>query len=217
MFKDIVVLPLLTGLSTGIYCLSCCFPFLAPLLVSEARSKRGNLGVVLKFIFGRFLGSLMFGAVIGFLGEKINNILFQNILNISLIILSVFLILHALGLLSQRKNRFCQIMKKFNPRLPFLMGIFLGINVCPPFLISLTYVFSLQSVFKGMFYFLMFFVGSSFYFLPLFFLGFLNKMKEFRLIGRVTALIVGIIFFFYGLYGILEAEVASRWFLGYGF
>jgi len=84
------------------------------------------------------------------------------------------------------------------------MGFLMGINICPPFLMSLAYVFSLHSAFKGIIYFLMFFLGTTLYFLPVAFLGFLGKMKEFRLIARVAGLIVGFAFLTYGIYYIIR-------------
>lgn len=202
--QEIFITPFLSGLSVGIYCFAYCIPFIAPFMVSEARETKEDFSVVLKFISGRFLGYLSFGAVVGFLGETIADEKINLILILSLMLLSVILILHALGLLKQNRFSFCAKIKNFNPKLPLLMGFLMGINICPPFLLSLTYVFTLGSVLKGMVYFLMFFLGTSCYFLPIFFLGFLNELKEFQLAGRVSGLIVGIFFLAYGLYYIIR-------------
>jgi hypothetical protein len=60
---------------------------------------------------------------------------------------------------------------------------------------------------KGIVYFIFFFIGTSLYFLPLFFLSYLNRLKEFQFIGRVSAIIVGTLFFIYGIYNILRGGV----------
>jgi len=153
--------------------------------------------MILKFIFGRFSGYVLFGAIFGYLGERINNSTVNLILIISLMALSLLLIIYASGLLKQKS--WCS-GKFFREKSPLLMGFFMGINICPPFLMSLAYVFTLHSAVKGIIYFIMFFLGTSIYFLPLVFLGFLGKMKEFRLIARISALIVGIVFLIYGIY-----------------
>lgn len=200
---EILVAPFLLGLSAGIYCLTYCIPFVAPVMISEARQNKGNFWVLTKFISGRFLGYVAFGAIFGYLGARINNTILNFILIVALILLSVILILHALGLMKPHRPAFCRKIKKYNPKIPLLMGFLMGVNICPPFLMSLTYVFTLHSATKGLIYFLMFFLGTTLYFIPLFFLGFLNKMKEFQLVGRVSALAVGILFFAYGFYQIL--------------
>jgi sulfite exporter TauE/SafE len=76
------------------------------------------------------------------------------------------------------------------------------VNICPPFLISVAYVFTLHSMVKGIVYFLVFFAATTVYFLPLFFLGFLGKLNEFRAVARVSAVLVGLLFMAYGVYAI---------------
>ena len=200
--QEIFVAPFLLGLSIGIYCFAYCAPFIAPFMVSQARERKENFLVISKFISGRFLGYMVFGAIFGYLGEKIQDSTVNLILIIALMLLSCLLILHGLGLMKSKRFSFCRRFKKYNPKLPVLMGFLMGVNICPPFLMSLTYVFSLHSVLKGMIYFLMFFIGTTLYFLPVAFLGYLNKIKEFQWVGRVSALVVGSFFLVYGVYHI---------------
>jgi len=203
MFQFLVS-PFLLGLSVGIYCFSYCLPFAAPLMVTEEKKRKENFFIVLKFIIGRFFGYLAFGALFGYLGQKINNLQISLFINGALIALSLFLIIHALGLMGPKYFPFCERLKRYNNKLPFLMGFLMGVNVCPPFLMSVAYVFNLKSVFLGMVYFLMFFLATSIYFLPLFFLGFLNKLKAFQKAARLAALMVGVLFFIYGVYYIIK-------------
>lgn len=195
----------LTGLSVGLFCLSYCAPFVAPFLVAEERKTKKNFSLILQFILGRFFGYILFGAIFGYLGEKISSQAVNLILIIALILMSVFLIFYALGLLRPSLS-FCA-GRTFKNRLPILLGFLMGVNICPPFLMSLAYVFTLHSAARGIIYFLMFFLGTSLYFLPLFFLGFLNKMAEFRLVARIAGLIVGVSFFVYGIYYIIRGIV----------
>ena len=83
--------------------------------------------------------------------------------------------------------------------MPTTLGFLMGINVCPPFLLSLAYVFTLHSMAKGLVYFLVFFCATSLYFVPLLFVGWLGRMKEFRWAARASALAVGILFLVYGI------------------
>ncbi len=203
--QDVLIQPFLLGLTVGIFCFTYCVPFIAPYIVAEQRKIKGNFKVILKFIFGRLGGYVLFGAVFGYLGEKVDLPIINLILIISLMALSLFLIIYALGFLKPRLS-FCS-GKFFRKKGPLLMGFLMGINICPPFLMSLAYVFTLHSAIKGIVYFVMFFLGTSLYILPLVFLGFLSKMKEFRLIARISALIVGITFLIYGIYYISRGVV----------
>jgi len=201
---DIIIQPFLLGISVGIFCFTYCVPFIAPYLVSEERKLGKNFKLILQFIFGRLGGYILFGAIFGYLGERIGNQAMNLILIISLMILSIVLIIYALGFLKP-KVIFCSAKYiKFRGKSPILMGFLMGINICPPFLMSLAYVFSLHSAFKGIIYFLMFFLGTTLYFLPVTFLGFLGKMKEFRVVARIAGLIVGFAFLIYGVYYIVR-------------
>lgn len=216
---SIFLQPFLLGISIGIFCFTYCVPFIAPYLVAEQRKIKRNFGVILKFIFGRFGGYVLFGAIFGYLGERVSNSTVNLILIISLMVLSLLLVFYALGFFPPRRGEtspragkpkgfFCSAKYlKFKTKTPLLMGFFMGINICPPFLMSLGYVFTLHSLVKGIIYFIMFFLGTSLYFLPLVFLGLLSKMKEFQTIARISALIVGSVFLIYGIYYISRGIV----------
>ena len=199
---DLFTRPFLLGLSVGVFCLTYCLSFIAPFMVLEEREKRENFKVISKFIFGRFFGYLLFGAFFGYLGEKIDNSMLDLILTIALMILSIILIFYSLGLLKEKLS-LCLTPKVKNTT-PWVMGFLMGVNICPPFLMSLTYVLTLHSWFLGVIYFSMFFLGTTVYFLPLTFLGFLNKMKEFRMMARVSGVLVGFMFLIYGAYNLWE-------------
>ena len=200
--REILLQPILLGLSSGIFCMSYCFPFLAPFVVFEERKLREDFKVVLKFIFGRLFGYLTFGAIFGYLGERITNKTVDLLFFMSLAGLSFLLILYSIGLL--REKRGICLGPKFKKTTPFLMGFLMGINVCPPFLMALNYVFLLHAFLEGILFFFLFFLATTIYFLPLTFLGFLNKIKEFRIIGRVSGVLVGLMFLIYSFYRIFQ-------------
>jgi sulfite exporter TauE/SafE len=121
----------------------------------------------------------------------------------ALIALSLLLLLHLLRL-THPKESSCRTPAFLKDKSPLLMGFFMGINLCPPFLLSVAYVFKQQSPFYGMLYFALFFLSSSVYFLPLVFIGLLSKTQEFRNMARLSGWGVAIIFFIYGVYSILH-------------
>jgi sulfite exporter TauE/SafE len=200
--KEIILQPILLGLSSGIFCMSYCFPFLAPFVVLEERKLKEDFKVVLKFIFGRFFGYLLFGAFFGYLGEKITNKTVDLFFFFALAGLSFLLILYSFGLI--REKRGICLSPKFKKTTPFLMGFLMGINVCPPFLMAINYAFLLHKFFEGILFFLLFFLATTTYFLPIAFLGFLNKIKEFRMVAKISGILVGLMFLFYSFYRIIK-------------
>lgn len=201
---EYIIVPFLAGISLGLFCLGYCVPFVAPFMVAEGRSGKKDIGVILKFIFGRFLGYLLFGAVVGFVGERFQGEMMNFAMSAAMMVLSIAAMLYGVGLLNAGRFKFCAAISKQTGGFPLLMGFFMGFNLCPPFLMSIFYVATLHSVLKGMVYFTFFFIGTSLYFLPLFFLTFLNRLKEFQLVGRISAIIVGALFFIYSMYNMLK-------------
>lgn len=182
--------------------MSYCFPFLAPFMTAEKRDTKKNIVLILCFTFGRFLGYMIFGFLFGYLGEKLQSSTLTLLADISLILISILLILHITGLYKQKETP-C-LAQKFQNHNAISMGFLMGINICPPFLLSLSYVFSLHNTIQGILYFLIFFISSSIYFLPLIFVGMLAKIKEFQTVARLSGIICGIIFIIYGCYSIMN-------------
>ncbi|MFA7255727.1 MAG: sulfite exporter TauE/SafE family protein [Candidatus Omnitrophota bacterium] len=199
---ELILQPILTGLSVGAFCLSYCFPFMGVVFGAEERSPKKNLLVLLEFLAGRLAGYLCFGLLVGYLGEKFDPRWLHLATDISFIVLSLVLFLYLLGLV--REKGFCRIPLWMKDRSPALLGFFMGINLCPPFLLSVTYVFSQHSALYGMAYFALFFLTSSLYFLPMIFVGFASRAKEFRAVARTSGFLVAGIFFIYGIYSIVH-------------
>ncbi len=196
-----IIQAVFAGLSLGVFCLSYCFPFLATFMASQPRSLKDNSHLVLRFILGRLLGYLLFGSIFGYLGEKFQSRTLTIITDISLILISIILILYLSGLIKQKKICAAQ---KFQNRNCLLMGFLMGINLCPPFLLSIPYVFSLHSVLESVLYFLVFFAVSCIYFIPMIWVGMLARIKEFQTIARLSGFICAGIFIIYGCFSMIK-------------
>ncbi len=199
--RDVIIEPLLAGLSTGLFCCTTCVPFLAPYLAAEQRTGQALVRVMIEFIGGRLIGYVLFGAVVGILGEWMDDAMFNRVSTISMLLLALVMLLYAAGL-ARPSWSFCAHTGRLRTRTPLVMGFLMGVNVCPPFLLSIAYVFTLHSAAKGIVYFLVFFAATTLYFLPLFFLGLLGRMTEFRAVARVSAWLVGLLFLGYGLHAL---------------
>lgn len=183
---------LLAGLSVGIYCIGACLPIFVPILLSQKRTTKSSFVLVLEFSCGRLLGYLTFGFLAGFLGEKIKLQIFHNLAGLATLLIGVFMIGYSFGLL-RWGAKVCASF--FGPaKIPFLLGFLTGVNLCPPFLASLSYVFNLKDVLKSVFYFLFFFLGTSLYIIPLAFLGVFSRQNLFQKIARASGVFVGIYF-----------------------
>ena len=186
----------LLGLSTGIFCLAWCGPVFMPLISAEKRKLRENFFIFGKFISGKLIGGALFGALVGYLGFKIESEIIKSINLAALIILSILLVLYGIGLLKEKKV-FCKLLKKI--KFPILAGFLTGVNICPPFLLGLTYIFNLGSPLKGVLFSLSFIIATSLYFIPLVFLGIFSRKLIFQKIAQVIAILAGLFFLWHGL------------------
>lgn len=191
----------LTGLSVGVYCLGICLPVFIPLLLSQRRRLKSAFWVVLEFSLGRLLGYILFGALIGWLGWKINSPMVHLIISLGSLVLAILMMFYALGFWAWGSKVCVSRFKKV--RIPVVLGFLTGLNVCPPFLASLGYIFNLGGVFRGAFYFLMFFLGTSVYIIPMGFLYVLTTSKVFRKIALVSGFLAGLYFFYFAIRSLL--------------
>jgi len=204
--SGLLVTAILSGLSTGIYCFSYCFPFISTLIVSEERKNKDNIFLIVKFLLGRCVGYVIFGAALGYLGERFAGPRLNYVVNFSMLLLSLVMIVNALGIMGEKKFTFCARLRSAKKTAPFLLGLFMGVNICPPFLISMGYVMDRGGLLNGIIYFLLFFVGTSIYFIPLFFLGTLSKFDKLRSSARISAVTVGVIFLVYSIYNLVGGD-----------
>ena len=195
---DVILEPLLAGLSAGLFCCASCVPVLVPVFAAESRTAGATLWLGVQFLAGRLTGYLLFGAAIGWLGERFDEAWFTRISAAAMVVLSLLLISYAVGF---RKPSWspCAAGTRRGRAMPLLLGFLMGSNACPPFLMSVAYVFTLHSMAKGIVYFFVYFCATSLYFTPLLFVGWLGRMKEFRWAARASALAVGVLFLVYGI------------------
>lgn len=191
----------LTGLSVGVYCIGICLPVFIPILLSQRRHLKSAFWVILEFSLGRLLGYVLFGALIGWLGWKINSSLVHLIISLGSLVLSLLMMAYVLGFWVFGAKT---CVRRFNKiKIPFVLGFLTGINVCPPFLASLGYVFNLGGVLRGALYFLMFFLGTSVYIIPMGFLYVLTTSKVFRKIALISGFLAGLYFFYFAIRSLL--------------
>lgn len=196
--SGVVIEPLLAGLSTGLFCCLSCYPIMAPVLAAEDHSWRQILGRWLQFLGGRLMGYILFGALVGMLGERVGPGIWNTLATWALLLMSGWMILYALGFWRPRWS-LCAAGSAQARTTPLLLGLLVGLRACPPMILSLTYVFMLHNMLKGILYFTIFFAATCLYLIPLLLVGRLGRVAEFRTAARVSTLLVGILFLIHAI------------------
>lgn len=181
----------LAGLSVGVYCLGLCLPVFIPILLSQKRTAKKSFILVIEFSLGRLAGYLIFGLIFGWLGTQLKSNFVHLIASLANIWLGILMILYSLGTIDKK---FCVLFPFAKIKWPFLLGFLTGVNICPPFLASLTYVFNLKDVIVSVIYFLMFFLGTSTYIIPSALLGVFTKLNWMIKLARISGVIAGVYF-----------------------
>ncbi|SDT84282.1 sulfite exporter TauE/SafE family protein [Desulfobacula phenolica] len=187
----------LLGIATGPACFTSCVPvlFSVTLARGQINSRSSTWSFLLKFIGGRFIAYLVFGLAIGLLGEALGAYGFKTGAWAT-IVLSVLLIAYGMGVKLPHFGMCSQANKIGNTNyFPYVLGILTGLNVCPPFLLAISYCLqkSANPLF-GVLFFLAFFLATTLYILPLGFMGGLSGRKNFALLGKIASIGVGIFF-----------------------
>lgn len=186
------------GLSTGLFCLAYCAPVFVPLMISDKRGIGQSARTVFELALGRLVAYLAFGGLVSYLGMQLEGPFFQRVVGITMVVLSAFLLLYV-ATKRWPHLTLCRWVSGRHFHFPIIFGFFTGINICPPFLLAISYTFGLRSMVKGILLFSGFFLGTSVYLVLLLPLGYLGMSQNLRLIALVTALLSGAFFFLVGL------------------
>lgn len=181
----------LAGLSVGVYCLGLCLPVFLPVLLSQKRNLKKSFRILLEFSLGRLCGYLLFGLIVGYLGQTVQNKWIHTIVSLINLWTGIMLIVYSLG---QIDKKLCALIPFKKIKWPFLIGFLTGVNVCPPMVASLTHVFNLKSAINSLLYFLLFFFGTSTYIIPAAFLGIFTKSNLIQKIARLGGVLAGLYF-----------------------
>lgn len=182
------------GLTNGTVCAAYCIPAFASYLLKGGKETRQNYFVFGQFMTGRFIGYLLFSILAWVVGITI----FQDsksqdlFFGVTYVILSVLLIFYgAYGpssacALKSFKTIITNIGGKFPSLLPLAMGFIIGLNICPPFLLAFTRASTTGTLSGSMLFFVMFFLGTSIYFIPVPLLGAFNRHVKLQTIGKYS-------------------------------
>ncbi|MEO0079018.1 MAG: sulfite exporter TauE/SafE family protein [candidate division WOR-3 bacterium] len=209
MTPGLVLKAFLLGLSTGVFCIGFCLPLVGPVLLSDEKAgitrSASRIGL---FLVGRLAAYLVFGIVFGALGARLSQVLPTRFLLIGMVYCLLGMLAIVFGLVQSFPHfGLCRLALPCVNSGWYLavLGFLAGINLCPPFLLALTAVLESGGVLRGALFFLVFFMATSVYFLPLLFSSLASRFSSLRFAARVAAVLAGAYFINLGLH-----MVASR-------
>lgn len=200
MSPGLLVQAVMLGLSAGASCLGFCLPVVLPVLAGSDRPGFHPAAVrLLSFLAGRLLAYLLFGISAGLVGCQLSRLIFlrTTALPVIYLLLGGLMIIYGITAFDPfARLRFCQLVQpQLNSgRFLFFLGILAGATPCPPFLLALATVLDYAGVLNGALFFLVFFLATSVYLLPLLFAGFLVRWDPLRSAARIVAVITGFYF-----------------------
>lgn len=195
-----IIEPLALGFSTGTWCVMYCAPVLLPFLAGrDGLTHKKNLGLIGLFLVGRLFAYILVGLGLGYAGllimEFFDPVLARRVSSVAYIACGIVL------LASGFRGRLCAAKSTCRPAVAavtsdtmtaLLSGLCVGFHICPPFWTAAVRSASTGNPFSGSMYFLLFYVGTLPFFLPLLGIPFFSaKLSSFRRIARMTQILVG--------------------------
>lgn len=186
---------LLLGLSSGLFCAGFCVPLVGPLLLSNGeRGVRGSAGRVTLFLAGRLVAYVLFGIVFGTIGGALVRIGGARPVLLPVLYVALGVMMVVFGVVQSFPH--AGLCRALAPGVRsgwylVLAGFLAGINICPPFLLAVTTVMDVGGALPGALFFVVFFLATSVYLLPLFFAGFVSRLASVRFAARVAAIAAG--------------------------
>jgi sulfite exporter TauE/SafE len=198
--------PLALGFSTGTWCVMYCAPVLLPFLAGrEALTGKKNIKLIGLFLGGRLASYIALGLILGFAGllvmEFFDPVFARNLSTVAYIFCGAALLLSAFRENLCRAGTRCGKMAFAaggDSMTALFSGLCVGLHICPPFWTAAVRSAASENPFAGSLYFLLFYVGTLPFFLPLLGFPFFNtKLPAFRKIARMTQILVGGYFFLF--------------------
>ncbi len=196
------------GLASGVVCIGYCAPVLVPYLLGQQAGVAVNTGIVARFLAGRLAGYLIFSvAAWVFQVSVLRSIAVRDALvGSSYTILSILLIFYgffrkSVSACAAQNNGspLAHIDRLWPPLAPAALGLMTGLTICPPFLLAFAAAARKESLAGSVAFFLLFFCGTSVYFLPFPLIGALRRFTVMSTVGRLAAGVIGLYYFYAGL------------------
>jgi hypothetical protein len=106
--------------------------------------------------------------------------------------------------LGQKQQKLQQKLVRWPATIPLTGGFVTGLNLCPPFLLAITGAVETHQLYGSLLFFIMFFLGTSVYFIPMPFLGFFKRKQVLQVIGKFAAILAGLLYLYKGVFSMIR-------------
>jgi sulfite exporter TauE/SafE len=188
------------GLSAGLFCMARCVPTLAPLLLlSPQKGLRAGLGLVGIFLGGRLVAYGLLGLLAGLAGSFGGGLPHSVIfLALTQVALGGMLIAQAFYSCS-RKQCPGKRMLFGTGKTVFIAGVLNSVTLCPPILLAVSMAMENGSPWQGFFFFIIFFLATSIYVIPVSLAAVNLNNKILLLLTKIVCIGTGTYFIWRGL------------------
>jgi len=199
--EAVAIKGLALGLSTGAYCLGVCVPVALPYLVSRGDSIRVSGRAVAELAAGRLVAYLSLGLLAAIFGAQIQSSPVGRVIVAGAMIGLAGLMFSYAVTRNFPESHVCGRIAQWGVvrRFPFVAGLLMGVNLCPPILLCLTAIVTLKSIALGLLLAVCFFAGTLVFLMPLVFVGLLGRWETLKGIASVATLFCGIWFMTKGI------------------
>lgn len=182
------------GLASGPVCIASCGPVLVPCLAAQAENWRGTGRSLAIFLGGRLAGYLAFAVLVWTLGMALpldtrSRALVYGFANLALAV--------SLALYAWMPRHFCArrpSLVQIGVRRPatLTLGFLTGLNLCPPFAAAGVRAAESQTLVSAVAFFLLFFIGTTVWFLPALAVSPLRRIPAAATVARFTMIALAV-------------------------
>lgn len=195
---------LIIGLSVGASCVASCGPLIMSVIMKNSPTPSDAYSYLGRFMVGRLMAYLAIAAVTGLMrGCQWQSARVMAVMSIAV---GVMMIVNALVKLPSYCAKGVGVKTYIRSHAPMMyvpaLGFISSINICPPVIAAATASLNAPSTAQGIGTFVLFFIGSSIYMLPLPLISLFEDKEAIRTIGRFMSWIIGVMFIVKGLIGL---------------
>ncbi len=204
------------GLASGPACMASCGPVVVPSLLAERAGIRLNTRYLCSFLGARFVGYLLFAVVAWELGTLIS---FPPALRLPMagvvhVLLACVLLWYAYSV-GHACAQSCSgselvtigVARKGGVSGAAALGFLTGFSLCPPFVAAGVRAAELGSIAAALYFFAVFFVGTSMWFLPFLSLGCVRRNEAVTTVARMAMVLIALYYFYLGLAMLIGRKV----------
>jgi len=201
MPQTIEVEALVFGLVSGPVCLLSCLPVLLPWLTVRQQSAARSASLLGSFLAGRLVAYLLFGSLAWSLGLLVSAQSQQHAVIYGLAHLTVAgtLFYEAWKFRKARPGSGESKPNSADAAAPAILGLLTGLNLNPPFIAAGLQASSAPTLEEALVFFMLFFVGTSVWFLPFAAMRWIPRSAKLLTVARYAVLLMACYFFCLGL------------------